>query len=179
MLVLSTIGRILFVNIKEHDFSDFSRHLYKNFDKLVNDSPMSLEIPKNKTVKSCPEGKILNEKTGRCIKDKTAKKKLVKEILKIESPKIPTPPLPPKIESPEIPPPPPKIESPKMPPPPPPEIPKIDYPKMQSPQKISNPKKIKVCPEGKILNEKTGRCIKQKTPKIKIPKIPKNKTVKI
>jgi hypothetical protein len=69
--------------------------------------------------KVCPEGKVLNPKTGRCIMLKNMKKTPLK------SPKSPKSPKPPK----------------------------------QPKQPSKSPKQPKVCPEGKVLNPKTNRCI--------------------
>jgi hypothetical protein len=89
----------------------------------------------------CPEGKILNPKTKRCVKDPSYKKpKALKE------PKEPK-------------------EEPKEPK----EAPK-DEPKVvpKAPPKEPKAPKVKECPEGKILNPKTNRCIKD--PSYKKPK---------
>jgi hypothetical protein len=125
--------------------------LYKNIDKLIHDSPVTntpetpiakvkaiakvgaplKPIPTNKTYKKdCPEGKIRNEKTGRCVN-------ITKKRSNKPKPKEPTPP-PPKEPTP-IPEP---IQVPVLPPKP-----------------AKKPKTIKDCPEGKVRNEKTGRCV--------------------
>ena len=89
-----------------------------------------------KSPKKCPEGKVLNPKTGRCILIKNATKK---------SPKLPKSPKSPK--------------SPKKCP-----EGKVLNPKTGRCILIKNatkksPKSPKKCPEGKVLNPKTGRCI--------------------
>ena len=129
--------------------------LYKNIDKLINDSPRTntpetpiatakppVKTTHNKTLKKdCPEGKIRNEKTGRCI-----------NITKKRTTNV------------QVKPPPPPVPSAKEPtPPPPPEDPKpipvpIQVPGLP-PKPNKKPKTVKDCPEGKIRNEKTGRCI--------------------
>ena len=78
-----------------------------------------------KPSKVCPEGKVLNPKTGRCILSKNKKKSL-------ERPK----------------------SSPLKPQKP-----------LKQPKHPKEPKEPKVCPEGKILNPKTGRCILSKNKK--------------
>jgi len=90
-----------------------------------------LKPPKNPNEpKVCPEGKVLNPRTNRCI--------LIKNINK--KPKPPRSPQPPKV-CPEG-----KILNPKT------NRCIID-------KNVKKPKEPKVCPEGKVLNPKTGRCI--------------------
>jgi len=85
----------------------------------------------------CPEGKILNPKTKRCVKDPSYKKpKAVKE---------------PKADAKE------------------PKEPKAANEDAKEPKEPKAPK-VKECPEGKILNPKTNRCIKD--PSYKKPKAP-------
>ena len=72
-------------------------------------------------IKSCPEGKVLNPKTGRCIKKENLEKQTKKA--KPAEPAKPAKPAKP-------------AEPPAKP-------------------------AIKECPEGKVLNPKTGRCIKK------------------
>ena len=90
----------------------------------------------------CPEGKMLNPKTKRCVKDPSYKKP--------KEPKVA--PAPPK-----------EPNEPKVAPVPPkePKEPKV------APKEPKAPK-VKECPEGKILNPKTNRCIKD--PSYKKPK---------
>jgi hypothetical protein len=58
----------------------FGEIIVPKFGQIVAPKPAPVvapkPAPKNKTVKTCPEGKILNEKTNRCIKikNKTVKK---------------------------------------------------------------------------------------------------------
>jgi hypothetical protein len=87
--------------------------------------------------KVCPEGKVLNPITKRCVKAPVAKK--TKDVKK--DPKEPKEDL--KVDPKE-----PKEDS------------KVDP---KEPKEKSKPKKdakVKECPEGKILNPKTNRCIK-------------------
>ena len=52
--------------------------LYKNLDKLTRGSPLTSSPPEtvvNSNPKICPPGKEINERTGRCVKIKTEKKK--------------------------------------------------------------------------------------------------------
>jgi hypothetical protein len=101
-------------------------------EKVVKDAkaPNALKAPKAANAKVCPEGKILNPKTNRCVKDPSYKKpKEAKE--------------PPKADAKDA-----SASAPAIP-----AIPAIA---------------TKVCPEGKILNPKTNRCIKD--PSYKKPK---------
>jgi hypothetical protein len=104
-------------------------------------------IVKPKSPKKCPEGKVLNPKTGRCI--------MIKKKPPIKSPPKPIVKSPPK----------PIIKSPIKSPP---------KPIVKSPHKpIVKPKSHKKCPEGKVLNPKTGRCILiKKKPHVKSPPKP-------
>jgi len=98
----------------------------------VSDKPDILIKPdidvntnKNIKTKDCPEGKILNPKTGRCITDKTIKKKTLSQQeneLEIKPDLV-----------------------------------------IDNDIKVIKIKKIKDCPDGKIINPKTGRCITDKT----------------
>jgi len=94
--------------------------------------------------KKCPEGKILNPKTNRCINAPKAKTFKVKE-KKIEKPFVPSGPPPGPHRSPSGPP-----------------------PRFFPPSPFS---KKKQCPEGKILNPKTNRCVKDPEPKAKTFKV--------
>ena len=142
--------------------------LYNRFNVFSEPSEMSSDSSENK-IRACPEGKELNPKTGRCIKTKTQK------VRKIKSPKK-------LLASPNEPP-----ASPNEPPP------KLTVFKRKQingefyymstdnvlyditmkekvgiwDEKNQKILKLKVCPEGKELNPKTGRCIKIKTQKIK------------
>jgi len=111
--------------------------------------PKKIEIqpvPEPKKIRSCPEGKEINPKTGRCVKSKTKTQKIRKNKTPKQQVKIVDVPQPKKIEI-QLVPEPKKIEVPVVP----------------------EPKKIKSCPEGKELNPKTGRCVKIKTQNVKIP----------
>ena len=95
-----------------------------------------------KSPKKCPEGKVLNPKTGRCILIKNATKK---------SPALPKLPVSPK-KCPEG-----KVLNPKtgrciL-------IKNATKKSPKSPKSPVLPKSPKKCPEGKVLNPKTGRCI--------------------
>ena len=103
--------------------------------------------------KVCPPGKEINPKTGRCVKTKTQKTKTKK----VKIPKV-------KLEKVEI-----KLE---------PE-PKVVVDPLLEPVKVVTEPVTKVCPPGKEINPKTGRCVKTKTQKIKKIKIPKMKTSKL
>jgi hypothetical protein len=95
-----------------------------------------------KAADKCPEGKILNPKTKRCVKDPSYKKpKALKE---------------PKVVPKE-----PKDE-PKDEPKASKEAPNEEPNEPKAPKAPKEPKepKVKECPEGKILNPKTNRCIK-------------------
>ena len=99
----------------------------------------------------CPEGKMLNPKTKRCVKDPSYKKPKEPKEPKVAPPKEPKEP--PKE---------PKVAPPKEPKVAPPKEPKV------APPKEPKAPKVKECPEGKILNPKTNRCIKD--PSYKKPK---------
>ena len=88
-------------------------------------------IKDDKKANVCPEGKMLNPKTKRCVKDPSYKKPKEPKIAPVAPPKEP-----------------------KVAPVAPPKEPKEP--------------KVKECPEGKILNPKTNRCIKD--PSYKKPK---------
>jgi len=97
-----------------------------------------------KSPKKCPEGKVLNPKTGRCILIKNATKK---------SPTSPK-------KCPEG-----KVLNPKTG-----RCILIKNATKKSPTSPTSPKK---CPEGKVLNPKTGRCILIKNATKKSPTSPK------
>jgi hypothetical protein len=126
--------------------------------------------------KECPEGKIINPKTGRCVNDPDNKKG------KPDKPDKPEPEKPKKAEDtknvdkpePEKPK---KAEDTKNVDKTEPEKPKkaedtknVDKPEPEKPKK-AKPVVEKKCPEGKILNPQTGRCIND--PNIKKAKKPK------
>jgi hypothetical protein len=108
---------------------------------------------KPKSLKKCPEGKVLNPKTGRCI--------LIKKKLPVK----PKPPVKPPIKPPI------KPKSPKKCPEGKVLNPKtgrcilikkklpVKSPVKSPPKPIVKPNSPKKCPEGKVLNPKTGRCI--------------------
>jgi hypothetical protein len=93
--------------------------------------------------KSCPPGKEINPKTGRCVKTKTQK---VKKVKKVKIPKVKVAKAGPNVEP-------------------------IICPEgcVKTETETKKDEKInKICPEGKELNLKTGRCVKVKTRKQKI-----------
>ena len=165
----------------------------KKIEKIKSPKQKVLE-PEIKMRKECPEGKELNAKTGRCIKIKTQKVKkikmtkpkvkTVKQIVVYKSAPIPEPVkiLEPVLETVKLEPEPVKLalkkssfefdES-------PPEKPKKLKRIKKGPLTVKLQPEIKmnkICPEGKELNVKTGRCNKIKTKKVKIPKV---KTLKV
>ena len=90
----------------------------------------------------CAEGKIINPKTGRCVKDpffKAPPKKTVAKALK---------------ECPEG-----KVRNPNT-------GRCVKDPALKATKPVPAPKPVKECPEGKVRNPNTGRCIKDK---IKLP----------
>ena len=142
--------------------------LYNNFNVISNPSRSnsSKSKSKSKTVKvekTCPEGKVLNPISGRCVKVKTTKVKTVKVKMvkeKAKTEKIKTE----KIKTVKE-----KVEE--------KEIEKMK--EMVKPEKVEvkeNVKPEKTCPEGKVLNPISGRCVKVKTTKVKTVKV---KTVKV
>ena len=148
------------------NFSKGSRILiYVRKDAKPNtsiDSDVNAANSPVKSPKKCPEGKVLNPKTGRCILIKNKPPKSTKPIAKspvktpIKSPvksPVKTPIKTPK-KCPEG-----KVLNPKtgrciLIKNKPPKPPKTTKPIVKSP--IKSPK---ICPEGKVLNPKTGRCI--------------------
>ena len=167
--------------------------LYDKFNVFSNPTE-SISYSSSRT-KSCPEGKELNPKTGRCVKIKTPK---------VKTPKVKTPKV--KLEKVEI-----KLEPGLVPEPVKQvsktcpsgkelnpktgrcikiktqkvkkvKIPKVKTSKQKVVIKLEPVKELeqrpKICPEGKEINPKTGRCVKIKTQKVKKVKIPKVKTSK-
>jgi nucleoid DNA-binding protein len=120
------------------------KNIFELYDKFnVVSNPTDSFSYASSITKSCPPGKEINPKTGRCVKIKTQKVKKVKSG-KIKTPKVVI-----------------KLE---------PEI------KLEPVKELEQ--RAKICPEGKEINPKTGRCIKIKTQKVKKVKIPKVKTTK-
>jgi hypothetical protein len=109
----------------------------KEREKVVKDDKAA-NAANAANAKVCPEGKILNPKTNRCVKDPSYKKP--KEAKATEAAK-------------EV-----KADS---------KEPKADAKDSKEP-KEPKAAKAKECPEGKILNPKTNRCIKD--PSYKKPK---------
>jgi len=106
----------------------------KTHDKLIHKiSKKSSKIKQDKPVKVCPEGKVLNPLTNRCIKIKTINKVRKNPLSKPEN------------------------NSPKACP-----EGKVRNPKTGRCINIKPIKEPKACPEGKVRNPKTGRCIKSK-----------------
>jgi hypothetical protein len=123
------------------DTSMMTEHnISKNIPVPVNIPPKLPKSPKPpKSPKKCPEGKILNPKTGRCIlikKNKTTFKNL---------PKLPKSPK----KCPEG-----KVLNPKTG-----RCILIKNIKSTFKNLPNLPKSPKKCPDGKVLNPKTGRCI--------------------
>jgi hypothetical protein len=143
-------------------------HLYKNFDKLIDVSPISIyaatpmkggPMPSkiiNPLLKTCPEGKVLNEKTGRCINIKPGQKSVPKPAPVVAPVVIPKPA---PVVAPVVIPKPAPIVAPVVIPKPAPVVAPVVIPK-PAPAVAPKNKTVKKCPEGKILNEQTGRCIK-------------------
>ena len=136
-----------------------------------------VQEPVKQVSKSCPPGKEINPKTGRCIKIKTQKTKTKKvKIPKVKTPKVKTL----KVKTPKVKTP--KVKTPKV------KLEKVEIklePEIRLPPEpvkiVQEPVKqlAKVCPPGKEINPKTGRCVKIKTQKVKRIKISKMKTSKL
>jgi len=109
----------------------------KTQKKLIhNISKKSSKVKSDKPAKVCPEGKVLNPLTNRCIKIKTINKVRKNPLSKPEKPENnPSKPCP---------------EG------------KVRNPKTGRCINIKPDKEPKPCPEGKVRNPKTGRCIKSK-----------------
>ena len=97
----------------------------------------------NVNINVCPLGKILNPITKKCVKDPTKADKPKADKPKVDKPKVDKP----KVDKP-------KADKPKV------DKPKVDKPKVDKPKADKDDVKEKECPEGKILNKKTNRCIK-------------------
>ena len=125
---------------------------YGEFNVISNPSRSNSSKPKSvKVEKTCPEGKEINPKTGRCVKVKTEKVKTEKvKTEKVKTEKVKTEKAKTKKTKPIV------IK--------------------EEPTKVE-----KTCPEGKELNPKTGRCIKVKTLKEKKIRFKpeKTKTIKV
>ena len=146
--------------------------IYNNLIKFSNPTDsVSYASPRTK---SCPPGKEINPKTGRCINAKTKKTKTKKVKLKqtIKS-------CPPgkeinsktgrcvKIKTQKA-----KLEKVKL------EKVKValEPETITKPVTITKPEPVtKLCPPGKEINPKTGRCVKIKTQKVKISKMKTSK----
>ena len=154
--------------------------MYNKFNVVSNPTDTLSYASSRK--KPCPEGKELNSKTGRCVKIKTQKVKLLK--VKLEPLEKRCPPgkeINPKTgrcvktKTQKVK----KVKTPKM------KTPKVKTPKQKAVIKlpdepIKEPVKLtKSCPPGKEINPKTGRCVKTKTQKVKKVKIPKVKIPKV
>jgi hypothetical protein len=100
---------------------------------ISNKLNKSSKVKPEKPIKVCPEGKVLNPLTNRCINIKTINKVRKNPLSKPENPEIK-----PQNPCPEG---------------------KIRNPKTGRCINIKPLKEIKNCPEGKIRNPKTGRCI--------------------
>jgi hypothetical protein len=152
--------------------------MYNVFNRNKISSPTASNSPRLsstnnrlKLLKTCPEGKEINPKTGRCVKTKVKKVKLEKtktKKVKLEKVKSLKQKVEPVVKTcPEgkelnlktgrcI-----KIKTQK--------IKKVKTPKMKTP-KVKLEKIPKICPEGKEINPKTGRCVKTKVKKVKLEK---------
>jgi hypothetical protein len=97
----------------------------------------NIKIKPDKPAKVCPQGKVLNPLTNRCIKIKTINKVRKNPLSKPENK--------------------PENKPPKLCP-----EGKVRNPKTGRCIKIAQVKPPKLCPEGKVRNPKTGRCIKLK-----------------
>ena len=121
-----TLGSLYeYLNYKNTDYAEIPDiYTYEHINLMENEERnkqiAAVPVPSKKGI-VCPEGKILNPKTNRCVKDPAVKK--VKPAKK-EADKVDD-----KVEE--------KKEADKKP-----------------------IVKVKECPEGKILNPKTNRCIK-------------------
>ena len=110
----------------------------KNKNKIQNEKEELLKKHK----KTCADGKVVNPKTGRCIKKPVSTKKQVKKPVKKPVKK--------SVEKPV------KKQTKKCPPG------KVVNPKTGRCVKKPTKKGKKVCPPGKKLNIKTNRCVKDK-----------------
>jgi len=173
------------------------KNIFEIYDKVKFSNPTDSVSYASPRSKSCPEGKELNPKTGRCVKTKTQKVKLEKAKVKVESVIVPEPVKPvvkscppgkeinpktgrcvniktQKVKTQ-------KVKTQKV------KTPKVKTPKVKTPKvepiicpegcfKIETKKDEKIektekrCPEGKELNPKTGRCVNIKTQKVKTRK---------
>ena len=112
-------------------------------DTSIDSNMNNVNSPiKSPSPKKCPEGKILNPKTGRCILIKNANAVINKSPKSPKSPK----------KCPEG-----KVLNPKTG--------RCILIKNANAVINKSPKSPKKCPEGKVLNPKTGRCILIKKPK--------------
>ena len=110
------------------------------------------ELKAKKESKICPSGKVLNPKTGRCVKAKIQTRKIKKELKKPNEPN----------ESKETK----ETNESKEP---------NESKESKEPKELKEPvNKLKECPPGKVLNPKTGRCVKVKIGTRKIKKEPKS-----
>ena len=119
-------GKKLLIYVRKDAKSETSGDKDANIVKSPIKQPM-------KSPKKCPDGKVLNPKTGRCILIKNA---INKNIAKPKSPK----------KCPDG-----KVLNPKTG--------RCILIKNAINKNIAKPKSPKNCPDGKVLNPKTGRCI--------------------
>jgi len=152
---------------------------YKTVPEIYTYDHINLEervvIPSNKDNK-CPPGKVLNPKTKKCVKEKAVKPvddddvppKVPKEPKAPKEPKEKKPKVPsvPKVDKPPKEPKEPKEKKQKEPKEPKekkqkePKVPKEPKEKKPKADKApKDPKEPKKCPEGKVLNPVTNRCI--------------------
>ena len=140
--------------------------------------------PVKQVAKSCPPGKEINPKTGRCVKIKITKTKTQK-VKKMKTKKMKLKPVikvcPPgkeintktgrciKIKSQKV-----RLEKVNLE-----KTTIVPEPVIVLEPLVKQDPLAKSCPEGKEINPKTGRCVKVKTQKVKKIKIQKVKTSKI
>ena len=154
--------------------------IYKNLIKFSNPTD-SVSYSLSRT-KSCPPGKEINPKTGRCVNVKTQKTKTKTKKTKTKKTKKvklkqtikscpPGKEINPKtgrcvnVKTQKI-----KLEEVKL------EEVKVALEPLIVPETITKPEPVtKSCPPGKEINPKTGRCVKTKTQKIQKVKTPKRK----
>jgi hypothetical protein len=117
----------------------YVRENIKKPDKTISKTPIYISYNSKKKSLDCPEGKIRNPITGRCIKDKTKIENNIKKSLDCPEGKIRNPITGRCIKD------------------------KTKITKTENKPKNNTIKKSLDCPEGKIRNPNTGRCIKDKT----------------
>jgi hypothetical protein len=147
-----------YLNYKYPDYKGYPD--YKTVPEIYTYDHINLEervvIPSNKDNK-CPPGKVLNPKTKKCVKEKAVKPAKPADDDDVP-PKVPKAPKEPKEKKPKVP----KVDKPPKVPKEPkePKVPKEKKQKVPKADKAPKaPKDPKTCPEGKVLNPVTNRCI--------------------